>query len=323
MSHPLVPRNHASRRSSPGLTLIVLMLAVLAAGLASCGDDDDKPSAAGADLTEAKDPLPDFDEPGVVRCDGCPVVDGITDFEPLLVGVAAQTFSGKAEGANGNGTFYVEGQDREAYSGIIETDVASGNFTINVPLLCGEQTVKLAWSNDSGTSGVVLKPTTTDCVDAEIRITLAWDEQGSDFELHLVREGGVINDPVDDCTWTTCVGVSPDWGVEGDPSDNPSKDVDDTGTFGPENIVYPNPADGRYTVLIEHWGAGQPGATGVVTINVAGQPSAQIEVTGLDPQHVLTVATISWPEGTITPVVSDYDCTATWSRGCPEPLPLS
>ncbi len=304
---------------------MLMMLTLLAmVGLVSCGDDDDKAGGgASADLTEPKDPLPEFDEPGVVRCDGCPDVEGITDFEPQLVGVAAQLFSGKAEGATGNGIFYVEGEDREAYTGVIRTDAETGDFTVNVPLLCGDQTVKLAWSNDTGTAGVVLKPTTTDCVAVDLRITLAWDEVGDDFELHLVREGGVIYDPVDDCTWTTCVGISPDWGVEGDPTDDPSKDVDGVGAFGPENITNANPPDGRYTLLVEHWGAGGPGATGVVTINLAGHPPVQIDITGLDPQHVLTVATIDWPDGTVTPVLSDYDCTETWSRGCPEPLPLS
>ncbi len=315
------------RYGSTRLPILFVVVVMLAAVTASCGGDDDDDSDDSADAATSiadsapKDPLPEFDTPGIARCDGCPLTESITDFEPTLVGVSSQVFSGKVDNASGNGTFYVESESREAFSGTIETDPATGNFSVNVPLVCGEQTVKLAWSNDAGTAGVVLTPTTTDCVDSDIRITLAWDDRGSDFELHLIREGGRIYSATDDCTWTTCIGIAPDWGRAGDDTDNPSKDVDDTGTFGPENIVYPDPADGRYTVIVEHWGGGQPGATGAVTINVAGQAPVQLDIDGLDSQHVVTVATIDWPEGTVTAVDTEYDCTAEWNRGCTAALP--
>ena len=115
---------------------------------------------------------------------------------------------------------------------------------------------------------------------------------------------------------------SPSWGTPGDDSDNPSKDVDDTDAFGPENIVYPEPAEGRYTVLVEHWGTGAAGATGSVVINVTGKSPVELPIAGLDPQHVLVVATYRLAERHGHAVVlSDHDCTANWSGGCRDPIP--
>src|SRR5687768_3351479 len=48
---------------------------------------------------------------------------------------------------------------------------------------------------------------------AEIAVDMHWDDLGLDWELHLVKPGGRINDALTDCTWTTCIYSSPDWGV--------------------------------------------------------------------------------------------------------------
>jgi len=124
-----------------------------------------------------------------------------------------------------------------------------------------------------------------------------------------------------DCTWTTCIGTSPDWGVMADTSDDPHKDVDNTGNYGPENIFYPKPEDGTYTVMVEHWGAGTPDSDGQVTINVLGQPPVVVDITDFAAHHVFTAATIEWPSKTVTVVGTDYDCNATWSGGCTAEIP--
>jgi hypothetical protein len=308
----------------------IVLLGATAIGPCGGGDDEDEEPTETATAAESRspgggaggieDPLPDADEPGLVTCAGCAEVEGIDDFEPEYGDVPAQQFSGTAAGAEGNGRFYVEGEDGQAYDGNIETD-ESGAWTVTVPLICGRQTIKLAWTNDSGTSGAVLSATRGDCRSGGLRITLSWDGEGLDFELHLIREGGVINDDAEDCTWTSCIGVSPDWGVAGDESDNPSKDVDDTDAFGPENIVYPEPAAGRYMVLVEHWGAGEPGASGSLVINVEGKPPVEIPIDSLDPQKVFIAASIDWPSGEVTVIGDVYDCTANWDRGCRDPIP--
>ena len=76
----------------------------------------------------------------------------------------------------------------------------------------------------------------------------------------------------------SCIGSGPDWGTPDDLTDNPRKDVDNTGTYGPENIFYASPEDGTYTVMVEHWGNGAPQADGEVTINLKGETPVTIPI---------------------------------------------
>lgn len=131
-----------------------------------------------------------------------------------------------------------------------------------------------------------------------------------------------MNDPVDDCMWRSCVGESPDWGEQGDPSDDPRKHLDHVGGFGPENITLDSAPDGRYTVLVEHWSdEGDPQSDGRVEIHVGGQRTV-IDAEDLPPQWVWTVATIDMPGGVVTPFEGPfYDCTGEWFAGCTAALP--
>lgn len=158
-------------------------------------------------------------------------------------------------------------------------------------------------------------------VPGDIEIVMQWDDAGDDWELHLVKPGGQINDVATDCTWTSCVYASPDWGAVGDPADDPHKDYDDTDQFGPERIWLANPEPGTYTVLVEHWGTGLPESDGSVTIEVAGLPLVTVSMNDLAPQHVWTAATITWPSGVVTPSQDVFDCSAEWSGGCTATMP--
>jgi hypothetical protein len=275
------------------------------------------------------DPLPAATAAGAVTCRGCPEVTGITDFAPDVADGTTLSLSGVAGGAVGDGTFHVVSSTGQSVGGPIPTD-PDGSFDLTVPLFCGDQLVKLAWQNTAGTAGVVFTPTTGSCSATSLRITLTWDDLGDDFELHLVRAGGTINDRTDDgsgsndCTWNTCIHDTPDWGVSGDPSDDPVKDIDDTGSYGPENITLTNPEPITYTVLVEHWGPGDPGADGEVIINVAEGDTVAVPVTDLPTEWVAVIAAIEFPAGTITPIGERYDCTAEWgfNGGCGATLPV-
>lgn len=280
------------------------------------------PDAPIADATATpalNDPAPAANSPGEYNCPGCPdIVDPVvTD---LNAGeVTSYVFSGTVSDASGPGTFYVRGPDGQENIGPIDT-ASDGTFSFEAPLFCGEQLVKCLWSNSAGTYVLVVRVATENCIPADIRVTLSWDALGRDWELHLVKPGGRINDSVTDCTWTTCIGARPDWGVQGDPLDDPKKDVDNTGDFGPENIFLARPETGVYTVLVEHWGSGDPMSDGQVVFNVGGVVTiARIE--NLAPEHVWTAGTIRWPEKTVTTGTNIYDCTAMWSGGCTAPLP--
>ena len=247
--------------------------------------------SAGDSGSSPDDPAPDCNAPGECTCEGCPSSDIPTD--DINAGNATfWTFAGTVTGADGDGEFFIEGPGGQTFGGVIPTD-DSGAFSFTAPLFCGEQQVKCVWSNEAGQYTLVTRVITEDCVEPDIRVGLTWTELGADFELHLVRPGGQIN-TADDCTWTTCVGSGPDWGEQGDPSDDPRKDVDNTGAYGPENIFLAGPEEGTYTVLVEHWGSGDPQAPWTVTFNVAGE-TIVIDIDALPPQHVWTAGTIEWP----------------------------
>lgn len=156
--------------------------------------------------------------------------------------------------------------------------------------------------------------------EADIAISLFWDDLGLDWELHLVKPGGQINDNATDCTWTSCIYTSPDWGIMGDASDDPHKDIDDTDTHGPERIWQADPENGVFTVLVEHWGSGSDEADGHVKI-LAGGVETTVYMENLRSHHVWTVATIELPSGVVTTTDAVYDCSANWSAGCLTPLP--
>jgi len=159
------------------------------------------------------------------------------------------------------------------------------------------------------------------CPDAALTLTLHWDESGRDWELHLIRPGGRINDNASDCTWTSCIGQSPDWGRIGDDSDDPHKDRDETGPLGPEQICLGELEQGTYSVLVEHWSSGgSPAADGYVVIEL-GETTYVSEIADLPPHHVWTAATIDWPSGDVQLSTESVDCSAQWSGGCQMALP--
>jgi hypothetical protein len=265
------------------------------------------------------DPAPGLDQPGVYGGAGCP--SSTPEDLTLNVGdVTAYTFVGVVTGAVGNGQFYVRGRNVEEVAGAIPTE-ASGAYSVTVPLFCGTSTLKRVWSSASCTYVLVTQVTTTDCVDADLRVTLLWDDVGIDWELHLIKPGGQINDDATDCTWTSCVHSAPDWGVAGDPADDPHKDIDWLGAYGPENIWLDQPENGTYTIMVEHWNsAGSASSDGRVIINLYGK-LVVVEIADLAPWSVWTAATIQWPDSIVTLGSAIYDCSAEWDRGCTAALP--
>lgn len=265
------------------------------------------------------DPAPGIEEPGLHDDGtGCPTV---APAEPLIQAgpVTSFEFTGTASGALA-AEFYVRGRNEEEISGEIPLG-AGGAYAITLPVFCGENVVKRVFTNASCAATLVTELVTTNCADADLRVTTVWDAGGADWELHLVKPGGSINDNATDCTWTSCVSSRPDWGVIGEVADDPRKDVDWLGSFGPENILLDGLEPGVYTVLVEHWSsAGTADSDGRVIINVSGK-LVVIDIEDLAPHHVWTAARIHWPEAIVEPMVDDHDCSGNWSSGCRDALP--
>lgn len=310
-------------------------LVLLAVSITACGDDDTTKDGSPADASSdsvvaddsssdagktANDPAPDADTSGEHGCTGCPDSEADT-FTLTLSGVTKRVFEGTVTGAQGDGVFYVVNESNQELFGAVPTNESTGAYSVEIPLFCGAQLVKLVWSNASGGYAQVTEVTTSDCVKPDIRLTVSWDALGDDWELHLIKQGGQINDNATDCTWTSCISGSPDWGVQSDDSDDPHKDVDDTDAYGPENIWLAKPETGTYTVMVEHWGTGTPQSDGQVMINLAGKPPVVVSMENLAPRHVWTVATIDWPAGVVTTSQDVYDCSGSWNSGCTADIP--
>lgn len=294
-----------------------------AAGSGDAGATD--PGSDGGRRTSL-DPAPTFNQPGLYTVPGAPTITPPNSFELDANAQTQHAFSGSVANAVGAGTFYlVKVADVDGGATVGQTEIAgsipttSAAYRFTIPLFCGEQLAKFVWSNAAGSSVLVTRVRTEECIEPDVRATISWDDQGRDWELHLVKPGGTINDNATDCTWTSCIGARPDWGVPNDPTDNPSKDVDNTGNYGPENIFLVRPEAGRFTLLVEHWGGGAP-STGQAILNVRGKVTT-IDVTAFVSHHVRTLATIDWPSGVVTVINSDFDCSASWSGGCKAALP--
>jgi hypothetical protein len=191
-------------------------------------------------------------------------------------------------------------------------------FAITLPLFCGTNTLQLVCDTDAGRSVATREIAGPACDGRDLQVTLAWGATANDMELHLLRGGFYINDATNDCTWFTCVRETPDWGVVGDPTDDPRKDVDNTSTFGPENIFLMRAAPGRYHVMVEYWGWGTPD-TSEITITLGGT-TVYCGAREMSRNDVWHVGTSELPGEHFTLVDTITPCMAAWrtggGRGC-------
>ncbi|MDP3274298.1 MAG: hypothetical protein Q8Q09_03830 [Deltaproteobacteria bacterium] len=261
-------------------------------------------------------------------CAGCPQpftdlaeLDGPT----LPANATSLTITGASRGAT-ECHWYVSNASCGNTGGMIPVDVeGTGRFSTTVPVFCGANVVRLVCRNDRGTRVLVRRLQGTECSGRDLRVTLSWDEPGKDLELHLLRAPRALNSTTDDCTWFTCMSPTGlEWGSPGDTADNPRKDIDNTSSFGPENIFLDRAAPGTYHVVVEHWSlAGDPSAADVDII-VRERTVARLHRDNFVRQTVWYVGTITFPEGRFVAANTLTDCTASWmrtSRGCDLPLP--
>jgi hypothetical protein len=313
-------------------TLVWLLLGLMPAcasdSFSSIPEEEKEPSSPAPDpepeplvcpTAVGLDPAPTYEAFGQHSNAECTSVD-LVSFSVDPTTASTFSVSGYAPGTAA-GTYYVRGVSGEEVAGPIPVAGGSGAFDMTAPLFCGEQVVKLVFCNADCVYVAVIPVVGRPCAANNLQVTLSWDDLGRDWELHLIRQGGQINDGVNDCTWNTCVSSSLDWGVLGSSVDDPQKDIDDIDSHGPENIYLDNPAAGTYTIMVEHWsGSGSASSDGRAIINVDGVATT-LDVTNLAPYEVWTVATVAWPSGVVTPVNNRYSCGGNWSNGCDAAIP--
>ena len=260
----------------------------------------------------------DFNDPGT--CVGCP--GPISGFTAIGAGVShpAGTTTVMIDGDVPNSNtccWEVERVGGASLNGSAQVD-ALGHLSTTVPIFCGDNTVRVVCTNQSGRH-VMVREVDTTCAPKDLKVTLAWDDQGRDMELHLIREGGRINTPTD-CTWYTCISNQPPWSPT--PDSNPHKDVDATGLLGPENIYLQTAEPISYDIMVEYWASGQL-SMNEVAISVHEQAAEKLS-RALLPHDVWHVGTVKFPGGTFTKVDTIISCAPNWrmsSHGCDLPLP--
>ncbi|MFW5966332.1 MAG: choice-of-anchor D domain-containing protein [Persicimonas sp.] len=126
--------------------------------------------------------------------------------------------------------------------------------------LAGTYEVELQVESELGVRGCDPARLTIEAIaESDVHVQLVWstpsdsdetDDDGTDLDIHLLHPNGDWDAAPWDCHWKN---QNPDWGVEGDESDDPSLDIDDTNGAGPENINLDNPEDVEYEVGVHYF----------------------------------------------------------------------
>ncbi len=150
-----------------------------------------------------------------------------------------------------------------------------------------------------------------DCCRTKIRsvpaeklyVEVVWDHPQTDFDLHFLAPGASVSSP-GDCYWGN---PTPDFGVQGDPLDDPYLSRDDLAGFGPEIVTYPEPADGSYRIIVDFVkdnGAQLPSSEVTLRVYQYGLIVAEFTRNLSTARTLWNVGAVEWPSGDVTPVDS-------------------
>ena len=169
------------------------------------------------------------------------------------------------------------------------------SFSQEIPLFSGDNLVKVDAVNQfgSGSDHIYVECT---MVVRDIHIQLYWPLLGADVDLHFIRPGGTYWSIPDDCHWRN---MNPDWGVPGDPTDDPELDIDCITSCTLENIVLSRPVTGTYSVEVHYYWDHDLGPT-TASVRVWVQGVRHDFAASLVDDQVWSVCTIEWPSKVVT-----------------------
>lgn len=210
----------------------------------------------------------------------------------------------------GSDSISLSGEITEYEWSLIEKPIGSEVYIPNgganrpnfVPDMAGTYVAQLVVHTDQGLSSEPCIATLEAVPAQTLWVELSWEHSGDDMDLHLVRPGGGLNGS-GDCYYANCVNGGLDWGVPGDPIDDPSLDLDDIPGVGPENINIYEPESGVFTVYVHDY----PGSVRLedndvhVRIYLSGMLAWEGTKTISGEDDFVPFAEVDWPAGTITP----------------------
>ncbi|HEY0839643.1 MAG TPA: hypothetical protein VGD74_05610 [Vulgatibacter sp.] len=139
--------------------------------------------------------------------------------------------------------------------------------------------------------------------DVDLKVELSWTHKTTDLDLHLI-ENSMPMYSSSDCYWAN---KTPDFGVFGDPADDPAMIRESLKGFGPETILFPKPAGGKYRVVVEYSktnGAPDPVTDATLRVWIYGVIAAEYSRTLEGPGQLWDVLDIDWPSAVLTPIDS-------------------
>lgn len=134
------------------------------------------------------------------------------------------------------------------------------------------------------------------CVEPGMRVELHWSPTGPDLDLHLLDAAGMfcVNDG-GDCYWNN---RHPDWGSQGDLTDDPLLTLDCSRSCTEEVIVLSYPAAGTYTVMVNYFGQDVGSVDAIVEIYIGDDPvPVQLTRQLTAPCDTWTAASVQWTDG--------------------------
>lgn len=180
-------------------------------------------------------------------------------------------------------------------SALVGADAATPSLTVDQP---GGYGVDLVVTDAAGLASKPRRLTVTAVAADKLIVQLIWDHPIADLDLHFLRPGDAL-DTVNDCSWEH---PHPDWGVVGDPNDDPAHLGDKLSGFGPETVVYEQPPDGRYRIVVKYasaQGSATPQLRATVRVYLYGAVQRELDHVMNGAGEVWEAGTVDWPTGLV------------------------